>query len=147
MNRRPPRSKRTDTLFPYTTLFRSHYRIDGLDGRPKPATLGGPPLVIGGGGRRVLQLAAREADIVAINVNLRAGVIDERAFPDGPPDATDRKPAWIREAAGARSAHLELPVRIHLALGTAHRAAVIDELAPACGPPTDTRSPHPPTPP
>src|SRR3546814_7635553 len=23
MNRRPPRSKRTDTLFPYTTLFRS----------------------------------------------------------------------------------------------------------------------------
>src|SRR3546814_16355469 len=24
MQRRPPRSKRTDTLFPYTTLFRSH---------------------------------------------------------------------------------------------------------------------------
>src|SRR3546814_14893942 len=28
MIRRPPRSTRTDTLFPYTTLFRSlHYRI------------------------------------------------------------------------------------------------------------------------
>src|SRR3546814_1638226 len=129
MIRRPPRSTRTDTLFPYTTLFRSdrlteslavlrglwddgpcsfegeHYRIDGLDGRPKPATLGGPPLVIGGGGRRVLQLAAREADIVAINVNLRAGVIDERAFPDGTPDATDRKLAWIREAAGRSEEH------------------------------------------
>src|SRR3546814_7729412 len=26
MKRRPPRSKRTDTLFPYTTLFRSHQR-------------------------------------------------------------------------------------------------------------------------
>src|SRR3546814_5078851 len=25
MLRQPPRSKRTDTLFPYTTLFRSHY--------------------------------------------------------------------------------------------------------------------------
>src|SRR3546814_11709135 len=25
MIRRPPRSTRTDTLFPYTTLFRSHY--------------------------------------------------------------------------------------------------------------------------
>src|SRR3546814_6653803 len=25
MLRRPPRSTRTDTLFPYTTLFRSHY--------------------------------------------------------------------------------------------------------------------------
>src|SRR3546814_3646022 len=27
MIRRPPRSTRTDTLFPYTTLFRSHCRI------------------------------------------------------------------------------------------------------------------------
>src|SRR3546814_7814551 len=26
MNRRPPRSTRTDPLFPYTTLFRSHQR-------------------------------------------------------------------------------------------------------------------------
>src|SRR3546814_12956705 len=28
MIRRPPRSTRTDTLFPYTTLFRSHYAAD-----------------------------------------------------------------------------------------------------------------------
>src|SRR3546814_7266190 len=28
MTRRPPRSTRTDTLFPYTTLFRSLYRLD-----------------------------------------------------------------------------------------------------------------------
>src|SRR3546814_3934948 len=27
MIRRPPRSTRTDTLFPYTTLFRSHFAI------------------------------------------------------------------------------------------------------------------------
>src|SRR3546814_12652019 len=32
MIRRPPRSTRTDTLFPYTTLFRSH----GADLRPEP---------------------------------------------------------------------------------------------------------------
>src|SRR3546814_7414704 len=31
MIRRPPRSTRTDTLFPYTTLFRS--RLSGLHGR------------------------------------------------------------------------------------------------------------------
>src|SRR3546814_19686734 len=34
MIRRPPRSTRTDTLFPYTTLFRSHLRVGtygGLD--------------------------------------------------------------------------------------------------------------------
>src|SRR3546814_12048101 len=28
MRRRPPRSTRTDTLFPYTTLFRSLFRLD-----------------------------------------------------------------------------------------------------------------------
>src|SRR3546814_20404155 len=30
MIRRPPRSTRTDTLFPYTTLFRSQYHSDGF---------------------------------------------------------------------------------------------------------------------
>src|SRR3546814_16711910 len=33
MIRRPPRSTRTDTLFPYTTLFRSRF---ALDQRPGP---------------------------------------------------------------------------------------------------------------
>ncbi len=111
----------------------SHYRVDDLDGRPAPATLGGPPIVIGGGGRRVLQLAARAGDIVAVNVNLRAGVIDERAFPDGTPDSTDRKLAWIREAAGERFGGLELQARIHLAMITDDRSSVIGELAPAFG--------------
>src|SRR3546814_5692766 len=32
MIRRPPRSTRTDTLFPYTTLFRSGIEVYGLDG-------------------------------------------------------------------------------------------------------------------
>src|SRR3546814_1514615 len=31
MNRRPPRSTRTDTLFPYTTLFRSLRGVIGAD--------------------------------------------------------------------------------------------------------------------
>src|SRR3546814_4599950 len=33
MIRRPPRSTRTDTLFPYTTLFRSTLPFDDLDRR------------------------------------------------------------------------------------------------------------------
>src|SRR3546814_139631 len=43
MIRRPPRSTRTDTLFPYTTLFRSHPK-DPRRARPTPRQ---PP---GGGG-------------------------------------------------------------------------------------------------
>src|SRR3546814_19859425 len=37
MIRRPPRSTRTDTLFPYTTLFRSYADLVTLD--PDPAGL------------------------------------------------------------------------------------------------------------
>src|SRR3546814_10685145 len=33
---RPPRSTRTDTLFPYTTLFRSLFDADGFIGDPVP---------------------------------------------------------------------------------------------------------------
>src|SRR3546814_14079687 len=42
MTRRPPRSTRTDTLFPYTTLFRSHFRGNDKDMKcqssPRPAS-------------------------------------------------------------------------------------------------------------
>ena len=41
-----------------------HYTITGHDGLPKPVQRPGPPLFIGGGGRRLLTLAGREADIV-----------------------------------------------------------------------------------
>jgi probable F420-dependent oxidoreductase len=121
-----------------------HYRISGLQGLPRPRTPGGPPLVIGGGGPRVLRLAAREADVVAVNVNLKAGVIDERAFPDGTPEATDRKVAWIREAAGSRADQLELQVRVHLAMVTDDRPGVIEQLAPAFGltPAEAAETPH-----
>src|SRR3546814_9218829 len=41
MIRRPPRSTRTDTLFPYTTLFRSNLRLDFLDARGDAFLLAG----------------------------------------------------------------------------------------------------------
>ena len=109
------------------TVDGEHYRVRGLDGQPKPLTPGGPPLLIGGGGPRVLRLAAAHADVVGVNVNLAAGVIDSRAFPDGTPEATDQKLQWIREAAGERDP--ELHVRVHLAMVTDDRDGVVDQLA------------------
>src|SRR3546814_3333365 len=44
MIRRPPRSTRTDTLFPYTTLFRSNMSYaDLIGGPPKGVTATGTP--------------------------------------------------------------------------------------------------------
>jgi probable F420-dependent oxidoreductase len=49
----------------------THYRITELDGLPKPVQAPHPPLLIGGGGRRILQLAGAAADIVGINASMR----------------------------------------------------------------------------
>ena len=69
-----------------------------------------PPLMVGGGGRRVLSLAAREADIVSLNFNNRSGVIGPDGVRSGTADATAEKIGWIRSAAGARFASLELEI-------------------------------------
>src|SRR3546814_723644 len=45
MIRRPPRSTRTDTLFPYTTLFRSHHRQPEL-GTARPPRAGAALLAV-----------------------------------------------------------------------------------------------------
>jgi probable F420-dependent oxidoreductase len=126
------------------TVVGDHYRITGLDGRPKPVQRPRPPLLIGGGGRRVLSTAARRADIVGFNVNLAKGVIDADAGPDGTSERTDEKLAWVREAAGERFDSLELQVRVHLVVVTDDRAGVADALAPAFGlsPEAALRSPH-----
>ena len=99
----------------------------GLDGHPKPLTPGGPPIVIGGGGRRILALAGREADVVGINVNLAAGVIDRQAFWNGTPETTDEKVRWVREGAGDRDP--ELHVRVHLAMVTDDRDGIVEQLS------------------
>lgn len=109
------------------TFAGQHYAIDGLDGQPKPSTPGGPPIVVGGGGRRILELAGREADVVGINVNLAAGVIDRSAFWDGTAEVTEEKLGWVRAAAGDRDP--ELHVRVHLALVTDDREAIVEQLA------------------
>jgi probable F420-dependent oxidoreductase len=121
-----------------------HYRITGLDGRPKPVQRPRPPILLGGGGRRMLGLAARRADIVGLNINLAKGVIDADAGPDGTAAATDRKLGWIREAAGDRFDELELQVRVHMVVPTDDREGTADLYGPLLGisGPDALQSPH-----
>lgn len=87
-----------------------HYRISGHDGPPKPAQSPYPPFFIGGGSRKVLSLAAREAQGVGLSPRMMPGNQDDPK-PDArtmTAEATDEKIGWIREAAGDRFAALEL---------------------------------------
>lgn len=101
-----------------------HYTITELEGFPPPVQKPHPPIVLGGGGRRMLQLGAREADIVNVNFDLRAGRISRSMVRTGLASATEEKLAWIKEAAGARLEKIELSVTIFLANVTDDRETV-----------------------
>jgi probable F420-dependent oxidoreductase len=107
-----------------------HYRVAGLDGLPKPVQRPRPPLLIGGGGRRVLTLAARRADIVGVNPSIRSGRVDAAAARNGAPDVTDQKLGWVREAAGPRYDDIEINVLVFACVVTDDRASVIETMAP-----------------
>jgi probable F420-dependent oxidoreductase len=77
-----------------------HYTITDYDGQPKPIQQPHPPIFIGGGGRRILSLAGREANIVGLAPRILS---EQRSDPRSVTwAATEEKLAWIREAAGDR---------------------------------------------
>jgi probable F420-dependent oxidoreductase len=85
-----------------------HYTIREHEGWPKPVQRPHPPLLIGGGGRRTLSLAGREADIVGLAPRIMPGPrSDPRSLTVA---ATAEKLAWVRAAAGERYPDLELNI-------------------------------------
>jgi probable F420-dependent oxidoreductase len=110
-----------------------HYTITAYDGLPKPRQRPRPPILVGGGGPKVLRMAGREADIVGINPILRAGTIGVDAARDTMGDSTARKVGWIREGAGERFENLELQIRYFVASITDDAQALAEAMAPAFG--------------
>jgi probable F420-dependent oxidoreductase len=85
-----------------------HYSITDYDAYPKPVQRPHPPIFIGGGGRKTLTLAGREADIVGLAPRILSG---QRPDPTSITwAATEEKIGWVREAAGDRFETLELNV-------------------------------------
>jgi probable F420-dependent oxidoreductase len=90
------------------TFAGEHYTIAEYDAQPKPVQRPHPPFLIGGGGRRTLTLAAREAQIVGLAPRILANrAPDPRSVTF---EGTREKIGWVREAAGDRFAGLELNV-------------------------------------
>ena len=87
------------------TFSGTHYTITDMDGRPKPVQKPHPPFLIGGGGKRVLRLAGRVAQIVGLAPRIGAKIGGFRSCTF---EATREKIAWVKEAAGARFDEIEL---------------------------------------
>ena len=87
------------------TFAGAHYRITEMAGLPKPVQKPHPPIMIGGGGRRMLEFAAREAQIVGLAPRLSpTAKADLRSVLA---EATAEKVEWVRAAAGDRIGELE----------------------------------------
>src|SRR6266478_5123143 len=79
-----------------------YYTITEMKGNIRPVQQPHLPILVAGAGERMLKLAAREANIIAIGSKISAQGRD-------PADATlEQKIAWVEEAAGKRFADLEL---------------------------------------
>jgi probable F420-dependent oxidoreductase len=89
------------------TTSGTYYSLAGAKGFPPPVQQPRPPILVGGAGDRLLALAAREVDIVAIG--------------SGPDDlgesALARRVALLRQEAGERFSQLELSLNLIAVLG------------------------------
>ena len=107
-----------------------HYRISEHIIAPLPIRRPHPPILIGGNGPRLLELAAREADIVGLSgITFRGGG-------SRPPDlsgwrvtAVDERVNLVRRAAGERFEHLEICVLLQRVIATDDRQSTAAELA------------------
>jgi probable F420-dependent oxidoreductase len=113
-----------------------HYTITGYDGLPKPVQ-SPPPVLIGGGGRRVLGFAAREADIVGINATLTSGAVDQSTFASMTAEQTDLKVQIVRDAATAvgRQDDIEMNIRTFMVFITEDIDQALDSLSGFTGAP------------
>jgi probable F420-dependent oxidoreductase len=82
-----------------------HYTITELDGQPKPVQRPHPPFIVGGTKEQVLRLAAREGDIVGLDLRQ-----DRASLMDAFPERMDARVGWVRDEAGGRIEQLDLSV-------------------------------------
>jgi len=107
----------------------THYTVTGYNGLPKPVQTPHPPILIGGGGKRVLGIAAREADIVGINGTMESGVIDAAVLRTMTAASVDEKAAIVVTAAGPRLADIEMNVRAFMVNVTDDRKAGMERIS------------------
>ena len=109
------------------TFAGDYYTVTGLRAFPKPAQRPHPPTLIGGGGKRVLTLAGRAADIVGLELREKDdGIVDASERTEA---ALAQKVGWVQQAAGERFSALELNLLIRAVILTGDRQQAAEKRA------------------
>ena len=115
-----------------------HYTVDGPEAWPSPSQTR-IPILVGGGGKGCLELAAANADIVSISRNLQQGMRGSwqrnDVGRDGGPKRMDERLSWIRNAAGDRFDSLELHAIIGRAAICTDRITTAEKIGETSGSP------------
>ena len=111
------------------TFTGRHYRVTGHQIHPRPVQRPRPPILIGGNGRLLLTLAAREADIVGLSgISFRSGGTEPDLSGWRTP-GVDERVALVRAAAGDRGGTPELCALVQRVVVTDDRRRAAEELA------------------
>jgi probable F420-dependent oxidoreductase len=115
------------------TFSGAYYQVQQVEGYPKPVQRPHPPILIGGGGKRTLTLAAREATMVGFSPAFR-GPGGGADYTDATPASLHQKVAWVRQAAGDRFDDLELSILVAEVFTTEEREAAAQFIAQTMAP-------------
>ncbi len=114
--------------------------VRGYAGRPRPVQRPHPPIMIGGGGPRVLSLAGREADIVSMSsVPFVARDADGR----NPQAVAQRRIGFVQMAAGERYGRLDVESSPYFTEITDDPEAALENVAKSAGIPAELLRDHP----
>jgi len=120
-----------------------HVHAVGFEAVPKPVNKPGPPLMIGGGAKRVLTIAGREADIVSLNFDNSSGKLGPEGIGSSTAELTDQKIRWVKEGAGDRFADIELEIAAYFTIITADGDGTRAKMAPMFAMPPEVLAEHP----
>ncbi len=115
------------------TFTGQHYQLTDARCRPKPTTPGGPKVMVGGGGKKVLSVAAKYASIIGVNPELTSGAVGVEAAKTAVADRYHERIGWIREAAGERFESIELQILCQFEQITNDRETMYANIAPVFG--------------
>ncbi len=107
------------------TYAGKHYRVGDLNLQLAPAQQPRMPIFVGGGRQQILSLAAREADIVGLDLRSATGVMDMASYTAA---AMDEQVRWVRQAAGERFDLLELHTLVHSVIITDDRQEGVEQI-------------------